>query len=180
MTFLEIKRLFIEGGRCMDSDGIKELYNIYSRQVYIYAFSLCKNRHLAEDLMQEAFVKAMLSLECSHGNVEAWLYRVCRNLWIDHVRKSKHLSDVDIENIQIEDSSSGFLDNIIRTEGALKMHNNIISMSPIFREVLILYYYLELPQNKIAEVLNMSNGAVRTLLYRARNKLKTIMEENVL
>ena len=164
----------------MDSDGIEELYNIYSRQVYIYAFSLCKSRHLAEDLMQDAFVKAMLSLECSHGNVQAWLYKVCRNLWIDYVRKSKHLSDIEIENIQIEDSASGFLDDIIRTEEALKMYKTIISMSHLFKEVLILYYYLELPQNKIAEVLNMSNGAVRTLLYRARNKLKTMMEENVL
>lgn len=163
----------------MDSDGIKELYNKYSRQVYIYAFSLCKNRHFAEDLMQEAFVKAMLSLECSHGNVQAWLFRVCRNLWIDHVRKSKHLSNIEIDNIQIEDSSSGFLDDIIRTEEALKMYRTIISMSHSLSEVLILYYYLELPQNKIAEILSMSNGAVRTLLYRARNKLKTIVEENI-
>ena len=164
----------------MNSDGIKELYNLYSQHVYIYAFSLCKNRHLAEDLMQEAFVKAMLSLECSHGNVQAWLFKVCRNLWIDHVRKSKHFSDIEIDNIQIEYSSLGSLDNIIRTEEELKMYNNVIAMSPLFREVLILYYYLELPQNKIAEVLNMSNGAVRTLLYRARNKLKTMVEENVL
>ena len=164
----------------MDSNGIKELYNVYSRQVYIYAFSLCKNRHLAEDLMQDAFAKAILSLECSHGNVQAWLFRVCRNLWIDHVRKSKHLSYIEIENIQIEDSSSDFLDDIIRTEEAMRLYKTIISMSHSFREVLTLYYYLELPQNKIAEILNMSNGAVRTLLYRARNKLKNIVEEDVL
>lgn len=164
----------------MDSNGIKELYNVYSRQVYIYAFSLCKNSYLAEDLMQDSFVKAMLSLECSHGNVQAWLFRVCRNLWIDHVRKNKHLSNIEIDNIQIEDCSSSFLDDIIRTEEALKMYKNILSLSHIFREVLILYYYLELPQNKIAEILNMSNGAVRTLLYRARNKLKSIVEENKL
>ncbi|MFT5874926.1 MAG: RNA polymerase sigma-70 factor (ECF subfamily) [Clostridium sp.] len=163
----------------MNSDGIKELYNLYSRQVYIYAFSLCKNRHLAEDLMQDAFVKAMLSLECSHGNVKAWLFRVCRNLWIDHVRKSKHISYTGIENIQIEDTSSDFLDDIIQAEEALKMYKTILSMSSLLREVLILYYYLELPQNKIAEIMNISNGAVRTLLYRARNKLKTMVEENI-
>ncbi|WP_291634894.1 RNA polymerase sigma factor [Clostridium sp.] len=163
----------------MNSDGIKMLYNLYSRQVYIYAFSLCKNRHLAEDLMQDAFVKAMLSLECSHGNVKAWLFRVCRNLWIDHVRKSKHLSDIAIENIHIEDTSSGFLDDIIQAEKALKMYKTILSMSSLLREVLILYYYLELPQNKISEIMNISNGAVRTLLYRARNKLKTMVEENI-
>ena len=45
------------------------------------------------------------------------------------------------------------------------------------KEALILYYYLEVPQQKIAQIMNISNGAVRTLIYRARKNLKMKMEE---
>jgi RNA polymerase sigma-70 factor, ECF subfamily len=162
----------------MDSDAIAKLYTAYSRQVYLYILSLCGNNHMAEDIMQEAFVKAMLSLECSQGNVQGWLFRVCRNLWIDSLRKSKHFSPVELDKLYAEDPSSDVLQSIIQTEESRRMYKTIISMRHSFREVLILYYYLELPQNKISEVLNISNGAVRTLLYRARKELKTLMEDD--
>jgi RNA polymerase sigma-70 factor, ECF subfamily len=161
----------------VDSDAIAKLYNTYSKQVYIYTFSLCGNHQVAEDIMQEAFVKAMLSLECSHNNIQAWLFRVCRNLWIDYLRKPKHLADVEIDSLNIQDGSLDFLEKIIQAEQSRKLYMTILSLPQSLREVLIFYYYMELPQNKIAEILNISNGTVRTLLYRARNKLKTMMEE---
>lgn len=102
----------------MNSDYISKFYEQYSKEVYLYTFSLCKNSHLAEDIMQEAFVRAILYLDDNHDNIKFWLFRVCRNLYIDYVRK-----------------------------------------------------------NKIANIMNISNGAVRTLIYRARKHLRSIMEE---
>ena len=79
----------------MNADSIEKFYRLYSKDVYIYTFSLCKNEQLAEDIMQEAFLKGILSLGDDHENVKAWLFMVCRNLWIDYIRKNKKLSKID-------------------------------------------------------------------------------------
>lgn len=163
----------------MDTDAVEKLYDAYCRQVYTYTFSLCCNKQLAEDIVQEAFVKAILSLEYSHTNVKAWLFRVCRNLWIDYIRRNKHLSFVEIENINITDSSD-CINDIIKAEESIKLYKTILTMPHSLKEVLILYYFSELSQKKIAEIMNISCGAVRVLLYRARKKLKTILEEEKL
>jgi len=179
VTFSNFKRLFNERGeRDMNSDAIEKLYVAYSRQVYFYTLSLCGNSHLTEDIMQEAFVKAMLSLEASEGNLKAWLFKVCRNLWIDYLRKNAKLSEMELENLQLEDSALNLIDGIIKNEEAKNLYKKMISLPSNLREVLILHYYLELPQSRITEILNISNGAVRTLLYRARIRLKTVIKED--
>lgn len=127
--------------------------------------------------MQEAFLKGILSLDDNHENVKAWLFMVCRNLWIDYVRKNNKLSNIDINEIEIEDCSSNTLKKLIISEESLNLYNKIIILPQSMKEVLILYYYLEVSQEKIAQIMNISNGAVRTLIYRARKNLKMKMEE---
>ena len=151
----------------MNSDYISKFYEQYSKEVYLYTFSLCKNSHLAEDIMQEAFVRAILYLDDNHDNIKFWLFRVCRNLYIDYVRKNKIISQLDILDLHIEDTSLDVLKGIIKSESSLNLYNKVI----------VLFYYLEIPQNKIANIMNISNGAVRTLIYRARKHLRSIMEE---
>ena len=59
----------------MDRRLLEQLYRAYYRELYLYIFSFCKNPALAEDLLQETFLKAILSLPDSHTNMRAWLYR---------------------------------------------------------------------------------------------------------
>ena len=159
----------------MNADSIEKFYRLYSKDVYIYTFSLCKNEQLAEDIMQEAFLKGILSLDDNHENVKAWLFMVCRNLWIDYIRKNEKLSKIDINEIEVEDCSSNILKKLVTNEESLNLYNKTLPQS--MKEALILYYYLEVPQQKIAQIMNISNGAVRTLIYRARKNLKMKMEE---
>lgn len=161
----------------MNSDYISKFYEQYSKEVYLYTFSLCKNSHLAEDIMQEAFVRAILYLDDNHYNIKFWLFRVCRNLYIDYVRKNKIISQLDILDLHIEDTSLDVLKGIIKSESSLNLYNKVMSLPNTMKEVIVLFYYLEIPQNKIANIMNISNGAVRTLIYRARKHLRSIMEE---
>lgn len=161
----------------MNSDYISKFYEQYSKEVYLYTFSLCKNSHLAEDIMQEAFVRAILYLDDNHDNIKFWLFRVCRNLYIDYVRKNKIISQLDILDLHIEDTSLDVLKGIIKSESSLNLYNKVMSLPNTMKEVIVLFYYLEIPQKKIANIMNISNGAVRTLIYRARKHLRSIMEE---
>lgn len=57
----------------MDRDILRQFYRRYSREIYLYLYSLCKSRETAEDLMQEVFLKALLSLPDQNENLRAWL-----------------------------------------------------------------------------------------------------------
>lgn len=79
----------------MDNDIFDTLYRRYYAPALLYAQSLCRSRHLAEDLVQEAFCRAWLSLPDDVPSFRGWLFRVLRNLLIDHQRRQKHLSADD-------------------------------------------------------------------------------------
>ena len=55
----------------MEKDILKQLYQKYRKEIYLYLYSLCKNSSLAEDLLQETFLKALLSLPDDHTNMRA-------------------------------------------------------------------------------------------------------------
>ena len=70
-----------------------DVYKRYFRDVYHYAFSLCKNEALAEEITQETFFKALSSLESFDGKckVSVWLCQIAKNTYISICRKEKHL-----------------------------------------------------------------------------------------
>ena len=72
----------------MRGDTLEQLYTRYYRQALLYALSLCGgNAAVAEDLVQEAFCRALLSLPDQVGSFPGWLMRVLRNLSIDQLRR---------------------------------------------------------------------------------------------
>ena len=84
-----------ERGAEMDEKLLRELYKKYYRELYLYLYSLCKSKELAEDILQETFLKAILSLHYSHTNMRAWLYLVARNLYFNHSKKQKQQNNFD-------------------------------------------------------------------------------------
>ena len=68
----------------MEKDILKQLYQKYRKEIYLYIYSLCKNSSLAEDLLQEAFLKALLSLADDLTSMRAWLCLVARYLFVNY------------------------------------------------------------------------------------------------
>ena len=73
----------------MQYELLTELYGKYYHRAYLYALSLCREKSWAEDIVSEAFEKAMLTLEDGGQGFLYWLLRVCRNLFLDEVRRRK-------------------------------------------------------------------------------------------
>lgn len=131
----------------MEKDILEQLYYRYTRQVYLYLYSLCRNHAMAEDLMQETFLKAFCSMELSGTGVLPWLLTVARNLYLDTWRREKRLTgqgDIEI------------------TEG---------------EEEGVLYYFSGLSQEAISRILGLSYGNTRVILYRAKQNLKKMIDE---
>ena len=73
-----------------ETEILEQLYRRYYSAAYLYCLSLCGDGHTAQDLVSDAFVKAYLSLPEEVPSFRYWLFRVCKNLWIDHCRKAQH------------------------------------------------------------------------------------------
>ena len=75
----------------MENDVLAIVYRTYSREIYLYLYGLSHNRQLSEDLMQETFVKALITVGTADMGIRAWLYKVARNLYFNTYRKDKRL-----------------------------------------------------------------------------------------
>lgn len=160
----------------MDRTLLKKLYLQYYQEIYVYIFSYCKNRDAAEDLTQETFLKALLSLRDTHENMRAWLYKVARNLSIDYLKKRKQYDSLDdYEEFLCDEKPDDVLSEFIKEEEKRNLYYAINSLERRYREVLVLQYFGELSQKEIARTMHLSPENVRVLAHRAKQKLKEKM-----
>ena len=142
----------------MEKDILKQLYQKYRKEIYLYLYSLCKKESLAEDLLQETFLKALLSLPDDHTNMRAWLYLVARNLLFNYYHREKEKVPLE-EAQQMQDTGTQEV-----LEEILKGERNKI---------------LYLAMNRLEQrILKMTPENVRVLSYRAKRELRVYMEEN--
>jgi RNA polymerase sigma-70 factor (ECF subfamily) len=153
---------------------MEELYIKYHRELYLYAFSLCKNHHLAQDLTSDTFFKAYLSLD-DVSYFKYWLFRVCKNLYLDFLKRDReYYSENILENIFSNDQTP--LGKIIESEKKKHLYNLILNLQESYKEILILYYFCGFSLKEISISKNITDGAAKTMLFRARKRLKKEME----
>ena len=161
----------------MNGDRLQLVYQSFSSEIYVYLYSLCGSRSLAEDLTQETFVKALLSLPEGHGNIRAWLYKVARNLYFNHRRREPASVDLD-ELAEVADSGSGPEEALLKKLSSKKLYEAVLRLTGNKREVILLQYFSGFPQTQIAEMLGITGENVRVLSHRAKKELKKYLEEN--
>lgn len=159
----------------MDSKLLKELYTKYYRELYLYIYSLCRNREVTEDLVQETFLKAILSLSDSHSNTRAWLYMVARNLYFNFAKKEKHKTSLN-EVKETPEGTPPMIEHIIENERRRLCFEALQNLDGVKKEVLILQYFGGLSQKEIAATLHITPENVRVLSFRGKNELRKFME----
>jgi RNA polymerase sigma-70 factor (ECF subfamily) len=153
---------------------MEKLYIKYHRELYLYAFSLCKNHHLAQDLTSDTFFKAYLSID-DVSYFKYWLFRVCKNLYLDYLKRNNKYSSIDsLEATLYSDETP--LDKMIETEEKKRLYQLIINLNESYKEILILYYFCGLSLKEISRSGNITEGTAKTMLFRARKKLKKELE----
>lgn len=159
----------------MDSELLKELYQTYHKELYLYIYSLCSNREITEDLLQETFLKAILSLPDGHRNMRAWLYTVARNLYFNFAKKEKSKVNLD-ETKDLPCGESDVIEHIIANERRRLCFEALQSLQGAKKEVLILQYFGGLSQKEIAAVLHLTAENVRVLSFRGKKELRKFLE----
>jgi RNA polymerase sigma-70 factor (ECF subfamily) len=143
---------------------------------YNLARWLTRNEHDAEDIVQDAFLRAFKFFESFRGgNSRSWLLSIVRNTaytWLDKNRKHEvgTISDEEIENIQ--DASPN--PDVVSVSGAdqQEIMNAITALPVEFREAIILRELEEMSYKEIADVINVPLGTVMSRLARARRQLQ--------
>jgi len=159
----------------VENDVLRELYEKYYREALLYTLSLSGDRPLAEDIVADAFLKAYLSLPDGGESFRFWLLRVCRNLYIDHLRRQKVRSAREKPRSDAQTPSPE--EELLADERRLALYRCMKKLPTADREIVSLFYFSGVPIGKIAELLGTTPGAVKTRLSRLRARLRKLMED---
>lgn len=150
----------------------QEVYNLYFRDVYRYALSLCRNESMAEEITQETFYKALDKLESFDGKckVSVWLCQIAKNTYISMCRKHKHIDfNANVGLLPDEDSIE---DHFFDRETAFAIHRVLHRLDEPYKEVFSLRTFGELSYKQIAELFGRTEAWARVTYHRARLKIK--------
>ena len=166
----------------MENDVLVRFYRAYSREIYLYLYGLSHNRQLSEDLMQETFVKALLSLQTADTGVKAWLYKVARNLYFNTYRKDKRLV-MELDNAENkvalnEETEENPLNKLLINERDNVLYKALNKLEGKKKEVLLLQYFSGLSGKDIAKLLDITTENVRILAFRGKKELKLYLKED--
>ena len=162
----------------MDNEILLKLYGLYQKELYLYLYSLCRNRHQAEDLLHETFLKALLALPDGHTNMRAWLYMVARNLFYNQQKKkSREILMEEQDYFPEKKTDEDLFEKILEEENRRMLYQAIRRLEIKKREIIQMQYFGGMSQKEIAAVLHITPENVRVLAYRAKKELKKYLEK---
>lgn len=159
-----------------------EFESIYENNfsiVYKYMLSICRNPSLAEEVTQEAFVKALEHMKEFDGRCKlyVWICQIARNTYISYLRKQKRLAGEELIPVKIENSpEERFLDK----EMAKQIYVLLNQLPEQQREVFSLRVFGELPFSQIGELFGKTDSWARLVYYRAKKKIKEGFDEQTI
>lgn len=164
-----------------DTSAFGYFVDQYQDLAVTIAFRLCRNRQDAEDIVQNAFVKAFHNLHTfrATSKFSTWFYRIVYNTAITEVRSRKMTYDVD--NMQLAETSDTFVDwdaiqTIERKERESMLESAMQKMPPDESLLLSLYYLEENSVKEIADIVGLTDSNIKVKLHRARKRLAALLE----
>jgi RNA polymerase sigma-70 factor (ECF subfamily) len=152
-----------------------QLYKLYYKPMYSICMRIINNEADAEDVMQDAFLKAFTKIDTYKGEVSfgAWLKKIVINRSLDYLKKRK------VKFEEIKEKTTQIIDYQMETkEVNMKVIKDAIQKLPDgYRVVLSLYLIEGYDHEEISEILGISNSNSRTQFLRAKNKLREILKD---
>jgi len=164
-----------------DPQAFSEVYDLYADRIYRFIFFKVNSREEAQDLTAEVFLKTWQYIIDGKEikNLNAFFYKIAKNLVIDHYRKASQQKEIPIERADLEQKALEFdgLKQIESRVGLEKIEVKLKQLKAEYREIILLKYIEDLSISEIAQIMEKKKGAVRVMLFRALNALKELMEE---
>ena len=154
-------------------EDFESLYTRYYRAVYAYLMTLCRDEHLAAELTQETFFKALKALDRFDGRcpVNVWLCRIAKNALVDAARKASRTAPAEALP-DPPDPDAGPAQRAETHYEAMRVHRALHCLPDPYREVFWLRVYGELNFADIARLFEKTESWARVTYYRAKAKLR--------
>jgi RNA polymerase sigma-70 factor (ECF subfamily) len=165
-----------------DPAAFQRLVETYSPRIYNLALKMLRNPDLAEDILQETFIKAYQAIDGFEGraHISTWLYRIAHNAVLMRLRKEKSRptlqsleDEVELEVLSVAGEGEDTPERqLLQTELMEKMDQALDNLSEALRIAFVLRDIQGLSTAETAEVLELSETAVKSRLHRARLALR--------
>lgn len=185
MSDSRLVTLYLNG----NEEGFEVLLNRYKSKVFTTIYLIVKDRYVAEDLVQDTFIKAINTLRSGRYNEEGkfqpWILRIAHNLAIDYFRKDRRFPTIVMEdgsNIfnTIEFAESPYELVKVQQDTKAKLKALIEDLPEAQREVLVMRHYMEMSFQDIAEATGVSiNTALGRMRYALINLRKKMQQNNI-
>ena len=169
--------------RSGDQEAQFEVYKLYYKAMFNTALRILGDSFEAEDIMQEAFLKAFSKLETfkEEAAFGAWLKRIVINLSLTQVKKKNKNEEVKLEVVEYKLEDEGSQGMSQEDYSSLKVKEVMASMEKLkenYKIILNLSLIEGYDNEEIAEILNISNENCRTTISRAKSKLRSLLLES--
>lgn len=166
-----------------DQSAYEDLVSFYQNKIYQHCYRMLGNAHEAEDIAQEAFIRAYVNIHSfdEKRKFSSWLYRIATNLSIDRLRKRKpdYFLDAEVKGTdgldmysQLQSEGASLVEEVENNELQRYIHTKISELPPKYRSIIILRYLEEFSLKEISEILDIPVGTVKTRIHRGREALR--------
>lgn len=147
---------------------MEEIYQMYSRKVFLFLMSKTNNEDLAEELTQETFFQAVQCIDRFQGNssILTWLCGIAKNVWLKELRKRREILSINDDIPEIADQKE------ITVQWEQKEILQLIhDMNEPVREVMYLRLISNLSFAEIGEIIGKSENWTRVTFFRGKQKI---------
>lgn len=167
----------IEKAKRGDTKAFQEIYQTFYKKIFRYCVFNGQTEEGAKDICQEVFLRAWKSLPRfslkDGGTMQAFLFRIARNLLIDLSRKKKEYALKEYEDA-IE-TNEDFIEDFAREQSIKNVKTALSELEEKDRQIVVLRYFEELSTADVAKALKMKEGALRVRIHRTLKKLEDIL-----
>lgn len=163
----------IAQARAGDQRAYSRIVELYLRRIYRAAYAVVKNMEDAADIAQETFIRAFRRLDAYDPRrpFYPWIYRIARNLSINHVTRRRSEQSIGDE-FMLEAAEPDPESTVIRGETSDEVRAAVAALPKIYAEIIELQHFQECSYAEIAAILEIPIGTVMSRLYHARRKLR--------
>jgi len=149
-----------------------ELYQTYVHDIFRYLLALCHDYYLAQDLMNETFYRAFIFLEDCEDKVKPWLYKVAYNAFVDYKRKNSRILIKEKSFFERLREKETIEEIVVIKEQLQEIDYMIENLPENQKQAILLYDYQGFQYKEAAEIMHVSIGHFKILLFRARQKIR--------
>jgi RNA polymerase sigma-70 factor (ECF subfamily) len=163
-------RQLVERAQEGDRDALEELYLIHFDRIYSYLHMSVGNRHDAEDLTTQTFLRMLEAIgrfRWQSAPFSAWLFRIAHNLAMDHFRAARRWQPEEEVPEPAGNEEVSAEDEAMRSIGRQSMLDLIENLSHEQQQVLTLKFVFNFPNGEVATILGKTEGAIKSLQHRA-------------